>query len=75
MEAVRLGTPTLERICTADNRTSYSLPGHVRLTLPSLPAELDGRIREIQSLVIRAEGKSEFHDDAGKCGEALVDLS
>ncbi|ODN86543.1 hypothetical protein L198_07237 [Cryptococcus wingfieldii CBS 7118] len=46
--------------------TSYSLPGHIVLTFNSLPAPLEGRLREIQSLEVVMEGKSEFWDDAGR---------
>ncbi|WVQ78789.1 hypothetical protein IAT38_000880 [Cryptococcus sp. DSM 104549] len=46
--------------------TSYSLPGHVVLSLPALPAPLEGRLREVRELSLVMEGKSEFWDDHGR---------
>ena len=47
-------------------RTSYSLAGHVVLTLPTLPDALKGRLREIVQLELLLEGKSEFFDEEGE---------
>ncbi|WVQ65031.1 uncharacterized protein L199_003201 [Kwoniella botswanensis] len=46
--------------------TSYSLPGHIIISLPALPASLEGRLREVKDLKIVMEGKSEFWDDHGR---------
>ncbi|WVQ93510.1 hypothetical protein IAU59_000584 [Kwoniella sp. CBS 9459] len=46
--------------------SSYSLPGHVIISVPSLPAPLEGRLREVRDLKIVMEGKSEFWDDHGR---------
>ncbi|WWC88092.1 uncharacterized protein L201_002996 [Kwoniella dendrophila CBS 6074] len=46
--------------------TSYSLPGHIMISLPALPAPLQGRLREVKDLKIVMEGKSEFWDDHGR---------
>nr|XP_019050465.1 hypothetical protein I302_00899 [Kwoniella bestiolae CBS 10118]OCF29395.1 hypothetical protein I302_00899 [Kwoniella bestiolae CBS 10118] len=48
------------------NSTSYSLPGHIIISLPALPAPLEGRLREVRDLKIVMEGKSEFWDDHGR---------
>lgn len=47
-------------------RTSYSAPGHIQISLPALPAALEGKIREVKELKLFMEGKSEFYNDAGK---------
>ncbi|WRT65772.1 uncharacterized protein IL334_002721 [Kwoniella shivajii] len=46
--------------------TSYSLPGHIIISLPTLPVSLQGRLREVKDLKIVMEGKSEFWDDHGR---------
>lgn len=46
--------------------TSYSLPGHVLLTVPTLPAGVEGRVRVVKELRLLMEGKSEYFDDAGE---------
>ncbi|WWC60381.1 uncharacterized protein I303_102953 [Kwoniella dejecticola CBS 10117] len=46
--------------------TSYSLPGHIIISLPALPAPLEGRLREVKDLKLVMEGKSEFWDDHGR---------
>ncbi|OCF56500.1 hypothetical protein L486_05350 [Kwoniella mangroviensis CBS 10435] len=46
--------------------TSYSLPGHIIISLPALPAPMEGRLREVKDLKIVMEGKSEFWDDHGR---------
>ncbi|OCF40063.1 hypothetical protein I317_06138 [Kwoniella heveanensis CBS 569] len=43
--------------------SSYSLPGHVIISVPSLPAPFEGRLREVRDLKVVMEGKSEFWDD------------
>lgn len=55
----------------ASYRTSYSLPGHVIVTVPSLAAApFDGslalRQRLLKSMEITFEGKSEFFDEYGE---------
>ncbi|EIW67223.1 hypothetical protein TREMEDRAFT_64469 [Tremella mesenterica DSM 1558] len=46
--------------------TSYSLPGNVLLSLPSLPVGLEGRVREVREMKLLLEGKSEYHDESGR---------
>ena len=46
--------------------TSYSLPGHVVLSLPVLPSALQGKVREVRQLEVIFEGKTEFFDEEGK---------
>lgn len=53
--------------------TSYSLPGHVMLTVPNIGSVpvYQGRIRSVKELKVTFEGKTEFCDDAGKSHERL----
>lgn len=46
-------------------RSSYSAPGHIQISLPALPAALEGKLREVKELRLFMEGKSEFYNDAG----------
>ncbi|ORX35217.1 hypothetical protein BD324DRAFT_631851 [Kockovaella imperatae] len=46
--------------------SSYSLPDHIMLSLPALPENLRGRLREIQQLEILVEGKAEYFDQEGR---------
>ncbi|KAL7424651.1 hypothetical protein Q5752_000335 [Cryptotrichosporon argae] len=46
--------------------TGYSLPGHVVLAVPALPAWCEGRPREIRNLSVTMEGKSEYADKEGR---------
>ncbi|KAK8861654.1 hypothetical protein IAR55_002477 [Kwoniella newhampshirensis] len=55
----------VDMIGRANTGTSYSLPGHVILTLPTLPSTLHGEMRDML-LRIEIEGKSEFWDDQGR---------
>ncbi|WWC68563.1 uncharacterized protein I206_102492 [Kwoniella pini CBS 10737] len=49
-----------------NTETSYSLPGHIIISVPALPASLEGRLREVKDLKLVMEGKSEFWDDHGR---------
>lgn len=48
------------------HRSSYSAPGHILISLPALPAALEGKLREVKELRLFMEGKSEFYNDAGE---------
>ncbi|GHJ87801.1 hypothetical protein NliqN6_4203 [Naganishia liquefaciens] len=62
------GGDCLEMFGTSKTGTSYSLPGHVLLTLPpvSPPFEAQGRNRLVKELKVTFEGKTECCDDAGR---------
>lgn len=48
------------------SRTSYSLPGHVLISISALPVPLGGRSREVRELQLVVEGMSEYFDSQGK---------
>ncbi|KIR57534.1 hypothetical protein I314_06673 [Cryptococcus bacillisporus CA1873] len=56
----------VDMIGCANTGTSYSAPGHIQISLPALPAALEGKIREVKELKLFMEGKSEFYNDAGR---------
>ncbi|WWD16427.1 hypothetical protein CI109_100853 [Kwoniella shandongensis] len=56
----------VDMIGGANTSTSYSVPGHIIITLPALPPVLRGRARVVEQLKIVMEGKSEFWDDQGR---------
>ena len=48
------------------SRSSYSLPGHLTITMPSLPSGYEGKLRELRELKLVFESKSEYLDDQGE---------
>jgi len=56
-------------------RSRYSLPGHVIISIPALPAGQSNKIREIRELKLVVEGKSEFYDDCGEFSSAAQRIS
>jgi hypothetical protein len=65
----------------AECRTGYSLAGHVVLTVPNLSSSnvphntiCKTHVRQIKRLRVAFEGKSEFHDEAGRCIEYTTRL-
>ncbi|OXG15400.1 hypothetical protein C367_05547 [Cryptococcus neoformans Ze90-1] len=56
----------VDMIGCANTGSSYSAPGHIQISLPALPAALEGKLREVKGLKLFMEGKSEFYDDAGR---------
>ncbi|WVR03745.1 hypothetical protein IAU60_000740 [Kwoniella sp. DSM 27419] len=47
-------------------KSHYSLPGHVLISLPSLPQSSKQQVREVRNLELLVEGKSEFWDETGR---------
>ncbi|KAK4690062.1 hypothetical protein P7C73_g25, partial [Tremellales sp. Uapishka_1] len=66
VEVVFENDGVVDMIAGPNTGSSYSLPGHVILSVPGLPVGLEGRSREVRSLVLMVEGKSEFFDDQGR---------
>ncbi|KIR70773.1 hypothetical protein I310_05624 [Cryptococcus deuterogattii CA1014] len=56
----------VDMIGCANTGSSYSAPGHILISLPALPAALEGKLREVKELRLFMEGKSEFYNDAGR---------
>ncbi|KAJ9121753.1 hypothetical protein QFC22_002374 [Naganishia vaughanmartiniae] len=57
----------LEMFGTSKTGTSYSIPGHVLLTVPNIPGNsFRDKVRMVKDLKVVFEGKSEFCDDAGR---------
>jgi hypothetical protein len=53
-------------------RSAYSLHGHVIFSIPALPVAQHGRMREIKSLHVDVEGKSEYYDDNRRLAAGIM---
>ncbi|KAJ9102560.1 hypothetical protein QFC21_002961 [Naganishia friedmannii] len=57
----------IEMFGTSKTGTSYSLPGHVLLTVPNISGNnVRDKVRVVKDFKVVFEGKSEFCDDAGR---------